>query len=119
MIPLRVMIVEDDTILGALFGEVIEGLGYSVCAIEATESGAVVAAARCKPNLMLVDVHLGFGSGISAVASILRTGYVPHVFYSGDISGVKALLPSAIAIQKPFRIPDLARAFERALGTHA
>ena len=36
MTALRVMVVEDETLLGLLFGEVLEGMGYVVCAIEAT-----------------------------------------------------------------------------------
>ncbi len=119
MNPLRVMVVEDETVLGLLFGEVLEGMGYIVCAIEATETGAVAAALRCKPDLMLVDVQLAFGSGISAVTTILSNGFVPHVFYSGDIAGVQASRPDAVAIQKPFRVPELTRAIARALGTSA
>ena len=119
MNPLRVMVVEDETVLGLLFGEVLEGMGYIVCAIEATEADAVAAALRCKPDLMLVDVQLGIGSGVAAVAQILLRGFVPHVFYSGDISGVQASQPNAVAIQKPFRVPELARAFERALSPTA
>ena len=113
---LRVLLVEDDTPLGVLLGEVLEGMGYAVCAIEATEHGAIAAALRCKPDLLLVDVQLGVGSGVAAVEQILRGGFVPHVFYSGEISGVQMLKPSAVTLQKPFRVPDLARAIERALG---
>ena len=119
MTAIRVMVVEDETFLGVLFGEVLEGMGYVVCAIEATETGAIAAAVRCKPDLMLVDVRLSDGSGISAVAEILRGGFVPHVFYSGDISGVQTSQPTAVAIQKPFRVPELARAIERALSASA
>jgi two-component system, response regulator PdtaR len=116
MNAIRVLLVEDDTLLGSLLVDVLEGMGYSVCAIEATEVAAVAAAHRCKPDLMLVDVQLAAGNGIAAVEEILKTGFVPHVFYSGDISGVQALRPSAVAIQKPFRVPDLARAIDCALG---
>lgn len=102
--------------MGVLFGEALEGMGYIACAIETTEAGAVAAADRCKPDLMLVDVLLGPGSGVSAVEEIIRDGFVPHVFCSGDISGVRAARPNAIAIQKPFRVSELARALDRALG---
>lgn len=42
------------------------------CAIGATETGAVTAAARHKPDLMSVDAHLGHGSGLAAVDTIIR-----------------------------------------------
>ena len=115
MNPLRVMVVEDEAVMGVLFGEVLEGMGFTVCAIESTEPDAVAAASRCKPDLMIVDVQLAVGSGLSAVAKILSTGFIPHVFYSGDISGVEAARPGAIAIQKPFRVTELAGAIARAL----
>ena len=117
--PIRVMVVEDEPMLGVLFGELLESMGYVVCAIEATEASAVAAAQRCKPDLILVDVQLGLGSGVSAIVAILRNGFVPHVFCGGDISGVQSMRPSAIALQKPFRISELARAIDRALGTFA
>ena len=80
MQALRVLVVEDDTITGMLLGELLEAMGHVVCAIESTEASAVTAAARCRPDLMIVDVHLGDGSGVSAVEEILRSGPVSHVF---------------------------------------
>lgn len=117
--PLRVLLVEDEPELRELFHEVLVGMGYAVCAMEATEADAVAAALRCRPDVMLVDVQLGAGSGVSAVATILCSGFIPHVFYSGDISRVHALCPGAIALQKPFRIRDLARAMDCALAAPA
>jgi two-component system, response regulator PdtaR len=119
MRALRVLLVEDETLLGLLLVDVLEGMGHIVCALEATEIAAVAAAARCKPDLMLVDVQLAAGSGVSAVEEILRSGFLPHIFISGDISGVQASRSGAVAIQKPFRIQDLARAIERACGVSA
>ena len=119
MRALRVLVVEDNAIIGMLLAEVLAGMGHDVCAIEATEADAVTAATRCGPDLMFVDVQLGDGSGVSAVEKILRTGFVPHVFVSGDTLGVRALRPDAVVIQKPFRESDLARAIQRALGAVA
>ena len=66
---------------------------------------------------MIVDAHLGEGSGVSAVDTILRNRFVPHVFVSGDVAGIHARRKQAIAIQKPFRVGDLIAAIERAFGT--
>ena len=120
MRALRVLVVEDNAIIGMLLAEVLAGMGHDVCAIEATEADAVTAAARCRPDLMIVDVQMGDGSGVFAIEKILRTGFVPHVFVSGDDTlGVRALRPGAVVIQKPFRESDLARAILRALGAAA
>jgi DNA-binding response OmpR family regulator len=112
---LRVLVVEDDAMIGVLLGEMLEDMGYDVCGIEATEADAVTAAARCRPDLMIVDVHLGAGSGVSAIDEIHRAGPVPHVFVSGDIARIRALRPGSIAIQKPYRESELALVIQRAL----
>jgi len=114
--PLRIMVVEDEAMVAELFAEVLEGMGHEVCAIEATEAGAVATAVRCRPDLMIVDALLGFGSGIAAVEQILRTWLVPHVFVSGDLSRIRKLKPGATMLQKPFLESDLAAAIQRALG---
>jgi two-component system, response regulator PdtaR len=119
MTALRVLVVEDDAIIGALLAEMLEGMGHDVCAVEATEADAVTAAARWRPDLMIVDVRLGEGSGVSAVDEIHRAGPIPHVFVSADISGLHTLRPGAAMIQKPYREADLARVIRRALDAPA
>jgi CheY-like chemotaxis protein len=116
---LRIMVVEDESVIAFLLAEVLEGMGHKVCAIEATEAGAVAAAIGCRPDLLIVDERLGKGSGVAAVDQILRTWFVPHVFVSGDISRVRRLKPDAVMLPKPYRESDLASAIQRALGTHA
>jgi len=115
MKALRILIVEDDALIGMLLAEMLEEMGHGVCAIEATEADAVTAVIRCRPDLIIVDVRLGDGSGISAIEEILRNGPIPHLFVSGDISRVKALRPDAVVIQKPFREVDLTAAIQSAL----
>jgi len=44
MRALRVLVVEDNAIIGMLLAEVLAGMGHDVCAIEATEADAVTAA---------------------------------------------------------------------------
>jgi two-component system, response regulator PdtaR len=115
----RVLVVEDDAMIGMLLAEMLEQMGHSVCAIEVTEADAVTSAVRYGPDLVIIDAQLRDGSGISAVDEMLRTGPVPHVFITGDTSKVKALRPNAVVMQKPFREADLARAIQRALDAAA
>jgi CheY-like chemotaxis protein len=119
MSGLRIMVVEDDVVIALLFSEVLEGMGHEVCAIESTQSAAVLAAARCKPELMIVDAQLREGSGVDAVDEIQLTGLVPHLFVTGNTLKVQALKPDAVVIQKPFYEADLARGIERALDQAA
>ena len=66
MTALRVLVVEDEMLIGMLLADMLEARGYDVCAVEATETGAVTAAARYNPGLMIVDARLRDGSGVAA-----------------------------------------------------
>lgn len=119
MKALRVLVIEDDALIGMLLAETLAGMGHNVCAVEATEAGAVAAAVRCRPDLMIVDAQLGEGSGLSAVEQILHAGPVPHVFVTGDTSRVQTLRPGAVALRKPYSEFDLDRAIARVFGVAA
>jgi len=113
---LEVLIVEDEPLIAGLLTDIMEEMGHHVCATESTETGAVTAALKWQPQLMIVDAGLARGSGIAAVETILRTGFVPHIFVSGDRLSSSELDPQAVVLQKPFRDSDLASAIARALG---
>jgi DNA-binding response OmpR family regulator len=119
MKALRILIVEDDALIGTLLAELLARMGHDVCGIEANEADAVAAAVRHRPHLMIVDARLGEESGISAVDEILGGGPVPHIFITGDTAMLETLRPGAVVIQKPFRETELARAMQRALGATA
>jgi DNA-binding response OmpR family regulator len=108
MTTLNVLVIEDDAMIGILLAEMLEEMGYGVCAIAATEDDAVAHAARCKPGLMIVDQELREGTGTSAVERILRSGPVPCVFISG--APVHPATLGKNVLQKPFLEQDLVRA---------
>jgi DNA-binding response OmpR family regulator len=112
---LSVLVVEDDGMIGLLLTEMLAEMGHDVCAVEATEADAVAAAARCRPDLMIVDAWLRDGTGIGAVETILRLGPQPHLFTSGDVASVRAARSDAVVIQKPYTEVELAAAMRRAL----
>jgi CheY-like chemotaxis protein len=113
---LRILVVEDDGIVAFLLGQVLEGMGYEVCAIESDEAGAVAAAARCKPDLMIVDENLGRGSGLVVMDDILLNGPMAHIFVSGDTTRILEQTPGAIVLEKPYFEADLEQAIWRALA---
>ncbi len=115
MPALRILLVEDEAIVAMLFADLLVAMGHEVCAIETTEAGAVSAAVRCRPDLMIVDVHLMDGNGASAVAAVLRAGFVAHMFVSGDPLSAAPFASGSVVLQKPFREADLVRAIESAL----
>jgi two-component system, response regulator PdtaR len=115
MTTLSVLVVEDDAMIGMLLTEMLEEMGYKVCAVAATEEDAVANAGHFMPGLMIVDGHLREGSGVSAVERILRNGPVPCVFISGAPMDVGRLGMSVL--QKPFLEEDLVRAIRSVVGS--
>ena len=113
----RILVVEDDAFIGMLYADTLAAMGHGVCAIAATERDAVVAAEEHKPDFMIVDSSLAEGSGMAAVSEILRGGFVPHLFVSGDVAGILTLMPGANILEKPFLPTDLAKAIQRVLAT--
>jgi two-component system, response regulator PdtaR len=114
-LALRVLVVEDEVIIGMLFAETLVGMGHTVCALAVNEQEAVFAAREHEPDLMIVDARLGEGSGIAAVNDIIARTYIPHVFVTGDKPSVAALRPDAVIVEKPFRVAELAVAIRRAM----
>lgn len=115
MTPLQILLVEDDAMIGSFLAEVLAGMGHA-CSVATTEADAVMAASRDQPDLMIVDLRLGDGSGIAAVEKILVVRPIPHVFVSGDPAQVSKLRSTAVVLQKPFREADLTRAIHQALA---
>ena len=119
MKPLRVLVIEDEAIIGMLLEQVLIGMGHDVCGVAATEAEAVAMAAESRPDLLIVDAGLRDGSGVAAVAEIVRTGFIPHIFITGDIAGVRALTPDATVLEKPFLESDLVRTIAQLFQTAA
>jgi CheY-like chemotaxis protein len=116
MKALRVLVIEDDALIAMLLSELLVGMGHDVCATAGTEAEAIMAATRCRPDLMIVDAGLGRGSGVSAVEEILRAGPLAHLFLSGDTDRVRRRRADAVVVSKPFREAELARAIDAALA---
>ena len=115
MTPLRILIAEDDAMIAMLLSDLLVSMGHEVCAVTDTETGTVAAALRHKPDLMIFDEGLRDGSGMAAVAEIALTGFIPHIFATGDRYQVLKAEPKAIVLQKPFDVKTLVNAIERAL----
>ena len=114
--PLRILIAEDDALIGMLLTDVLTDMGHAVCGLERTQAGAIAAALRLEPDLMIVDAHLGTGSGIVALQEILQSRALAYIIMSGrPVHGSAA---DAIVLRKPFANSEMARAMVRALGLH-
>jgi DNA-binding response OmpR family regulator len=115
MTALRILVAEDDAMIAMFLSDLLEVMGHMVCAVTDTEAATVAAALLYRPDLMIVDEGLSYGSGISAVYEIEKTMPIPHVFATGDCYRVLRADSNAIVLQKPFSALGLIRAIDRAL----
>ena len=114
MDPLRILVVEDEALIGMLLADMLAAMGHVVCAVTGTQDEAVAAAGRDKPDMLIVDAWLHEGNGVAAVDQIRRGGAVTHIFVTGDSRSVLAVKPNAIILEKPFTEALLAAAIDRA-----
>jgi two-component system, response regulator PdtaR len=114
MLPLRILIAEDEAVIALLLNDVLTGLGHSVCAHTTTVQDTVEAAALHRPDLLLIDVGLGNQSGIDAIALITAVQPVRHIYMSGNAHAVRQKCPGAVILEKPFHEADLSEAIRRA-----
>ena len=76
-----VLIIEDEAVIALDIENLVLELGHTVAGIAATQDEAVSFARARHPGLVLADVNLGEGgSGLEAVADILKNFRVPVIF---------------------------------------
>lgn len=108
----RVLIIEDEAVIAMDLSDLVTGAGHEVCAMETTASGAVAAAKRERPDLVLADIQLADNSsGIDAVKEILASFNVPVIFITAFparlLTGERP--EPTFLITKPYS-PDMVRA---------
>ncbi len=108
----RVLIIEDEAVIAMDLSDLVTGAGHEVCAMETTASGAVAAAKRERPDLVLADFQLADNSsGIDAVKEILASFSVPVIFITAFparlLTGERP--EPTFLITKPYS-PDMVRA---------
>lgn len=111
----RVLIIEDEPIIALLLQHVLSEMGHVGVGIERTEAGAVAAAERLQPTLLLVDSRLREGTGEGALRQILAKGFVPYVLIGGKPDNdTMPPSPGTARMRKPFTDRDLERAIAQA-----
>jgi CheY-like chemotaxis protein len=114
MAATRVLIVEDDAMLSAVLAELLSDHGYEICGTAASEPEAVAAAARDRPDLLIVDDQLREGTGGAAVERIYQERVVPCVFMSGAMAFPDRARRQVL--RKPFMLGDLLIAIDSAMS---
>lgn len=104
--PLRVLIVEDETLVSLMLCDIVEDAGFSVVGPAMTGEEALQLAEAERPAIAIVDITLhGHREGVAVGAELARRHGLELVFVSGhggvaDWPEVRALAPAAV-LQKP------------------
>lgn len=112
---LRVLIVEDESLVAMLVEDMLMELGHEIVAVAGRLDDAVANAREAEFDIAIVDLNLN-GQRTDAVAEILADRRVPFVFATGyGFAGVRAEWAHTPVVQKPFQASELGQAIEAAL----
>jgi len=116
---MRVLVVEDDGELRRAIARTLEDWGAEVLHAADVEQG-VAALSHC-PDLLIVDVRLGTGTGVRVVEVAAASRPAPLVMaVSGEASPAEAFrlaqLGVAVFLPKPLSLDSLLAALERVLS---
>jgi DNA-binding NarL/FixJ family response regulator len=124
---LRVLLVEDSSLLAARLGELIRRLpDVDLIDTVETEAAAVERISESQPDVLILDLHLRAGSGFGVLRSlaqdehghrpkiVILTNYgLPEYRREAESFGVEAFLDKS---RDYFRLPALLRDFAKGRG---
>jgi two-component system, LytTR family, response regulator LytT len=120
---MKILIAEDEAIIAESLYQVLTDLGYSPIepCIDKEEANNTIA--LTKPNLALVDIHIGEQFSGFEVAKNLNKNNIPFIFVTAlydkeTVERAKAFNPSAYLV-KPFNKENLFVTIEMALANYS
>ncbi|WP_319506193.1 response regulator [uncultured Methanolobus sp.] len=123
MDDVKILVVEDESIIALNIKKKLKSFGYTVPAIVATGEEAIKMAEITFPDLVLMDVRLkGDMNGVEAAGEIRKNFDIPVIYltaYSDDevLEKAKKTEPYGYIV-KPFKANDLRSNIEIALYKH-
>lgn len=113
---LRILVVEDETVVSMLLEDMLAELGCEVVGPAARLGRALELAKTGAFDLAVLDVNLA-GEEVYPVADALAVRGLPFVFATGyGKGGVRGAYRDRPTVQKPFQQPHLRRALADALA---
>lgn len=118
-----ILVVEDETIIARGIEKRLKELGYAVAGLASTGEEAIRMATQLRPDLTLMDVHLGAGmDGVQAADVIRTTLGIPVVYltaHSDESTLRRAKLTEPFGyVIKPYDDKDLQTAIEIGVYKH-
>lgn len=115
--PAKILIVEDEMIIGANISLQLSKLGYEVTGIESRGEDAILHVKNNRPDIVLMDIQLkGRMDGIETVLRLQQEFDMPVIYLTANADDenferAKSTKPYAF-ISKPFKKLDLQHAIE-------
>jgi CheY-like chemotaxis protein len=110
---LRILIVEDETMIAMLVEDMLAELGHQTVATAARLDDAARIANEAAFDAALLDVNLG-GKTVDPIADILARRGIPFAFTTGtDQSGIPHAYRDRVTLQKPYLMEQLKDALAR------
>lgn len=121
--PARILVVEDEGIVGLDIQSKLEAMGYDVPTVVSTGLEAISSAERLRPDLVLMDIQLeGEMDGVDAAERIGADYEIPVVYltaYSDEATLARAKTTQTFGyLLKPFEERELYTTVEIALYRH-
>jgi CheY-like chemotaxis protein len=121
---IKILVVEDEMIIGAKISMQLTTLGYEVTGILPSGEEAILHVQENKPDIILLDINLkGKLDGIETAAQIQQQNNIPIIYLTANadeatFNRAKHTRPAAF-ISKPFKQLDLQRAIELTISRMA
>jgi len=115
--PIKILVVEDEMIIGAKVSMFLSELGYEVTGILPRAEEALLQLEENRPDIALLDINLkGNMDGIALAQVLHNEHHIPVIFLTANsddatFQRAKAAKPYAF-LAKPFKKLDLQRALE-------
>ena len=120
----KILVVEDEMIIGAKISMQLTSLGYEVTGILPRGDEALLHLEQNKPDIVLLDIQLkGTMDGIETAQQIHQKHHIPIIYVTANsdeatFNRAKTTRPFAF-ISKPFKQLDLQRAIELTISRMA
>lgn len=112
----RILVVEDEILIGMLLEDMLGDLGYQVAAIASRMEDAVTLARDVEADAAILDVNVN-GQEVYPVAEILTGRGIPFVFATGyGERGLPQAYQRRPTLQKPFQQETLQRQLTALFG---
>ncbi len=117
----KVLVVEDEILVGIMLSRKLESFGYTVGELIINGEEAVEVAGRERPDVILMDIALsGNLNGLEAARQIRRRYGIPIIIFTGydtdKLSGEASDIDPVAVVSKLDTIEEVLRAIEKAVG---